>query len=85
MDRVPSSKSFVLLVDDDPDIVLVLMDWLDERGSEVVSVGRAVEAIAFARTTRFSAVILDFGLPDMSGLMYSRLSDNSTPICRSSC
>ena len=68
MDRVPSSKSSVLLVDDDPDIVLVLTDWLDERGYEIVSVGSGIEAIAFARATRFSAVILDFGLPDMSGL-----------------
>ena len=68
MDRVPSSKSSVLLVDDDPDIVLVLTDWLDERGYEVVSVGSGIEAIAFARARRFSAIILDFGLPDMSGL-----------------
>jgi PAS domain S-box-containing protein len=64
----PSTKPCILLVDDDPDIGRALTDLLEHEQYQVMAVGTGTEAIAQARVRRFSAVILDLGLPDLDGL-----------------
>lgn len=57
----------ILVVDDDPDIVLALQDFLDHDGYEVSVAGTCAEALTQANQRRFNAVLLDLGLPDGDG------------------
>jgi len=57
----------VLVVDDDPDIVLGLQDLLDHDGYQVGIARTCAEAISLARRHHYNAVLLDLGLPDGDG------------------
>lgn len=57
----------ILVVDDDPDIVLALQDFLDHDGYEVSVAGTCAEAISQAHEHHYNAVLLDLGLPDGDG------------------
>jgi PAS domain S-box-containing protein len=58
----------VLVVDDDPDIVLALHDLLQHAGYRVHMAGTGAEAVTKAKGESLSAVLLDLMLPDMDGL-----------------
>lgn len=58
----------ILIVDDDPDIALVLQDLVEHAGYRVQVVGSGAEALAKAKVDPFAAVLLDLMLPDMDGL-----------------
>ncbi|HET6674301.1 MAG TPA: PAS domain S-box protein [Nitrospiraceae bacterium] len=57
----------VLVVDDDPDIVLGLQDFLDHHGYEVNVAYTCAEALTAAKARHYHAVILDLSLPDGDG------------------
>ena len=57
----------VLIVDDDPDIGQALADLLEHDGYVVRLAANAAEALEKIKKDRFSAIILDLGLPDMDG------------------
>ena len=61
------AEAKILIVDDDVDICRALSDLLEHEGYRVHFVGTGTEAIATAKATRFTAMILDLGLPDMDG------------------
>jgi PAS domain S-box-containing protein len=61
------AEATVLIVDDDADICRALSDLLEHEGYQVHHVGTGTEAITKAKATRFTAVILDLGLPDIDG------------------
>lgn len=58
----------ILIVDDDPDIALVLKDLLEHSGYQVQVAVTGAEALTRTKTDSFSAVLLDLMLPDMDGL-----------------
>jgi two-component system phosphate regulon response regulator PhoB len=58
----------VLVVDDEPDILQMLMQQLRASGMEVVGAGTAREALQIARTEGPDLVLLDLMLPDLDGL-----------------
>jgi len=62
----------ILVVDDDPGVVELLCDVLVDQGYEVVVAEDAAGALAQVREQIFDAAIVDFGLPDMNGLMLHR-------------
>lgn len=62
----------ILIVDDDPDICLALEDQLRYLGYTVCSVMMGREALHEAEQRSYGAVILDLGLPDLSGLAVLR-------------
>lgn len=62
----PARKT-ILVVDDEPHIVLGLRDALEFEGFRVISAGKGKEAIALARTETPDAIILDLMLPDGNG------------------
>ena len=64
-----SGASAVLIVDDDPDISQALMDLLEHEGYHVQAAGSGAEALEKGTRRRYSAVILDLGLPDIDGLV----------------
>jgi len=63
-----STKPRVLLVDDDPDILLALSDYLCQEGFQVETVETGAAALQKSTTSSYDVVILDIGLPDRDGL-----------------
>lgn len=61
------AKKTILIVEDEPHIVLGLRDSLEFEGFRVVSAGKGREGITLARAEAPDAIILDLMLPDMNG------------------
>ena len=66
MDSLTAEYS-ILVVDDDPDIVLGLQDFLDHYGYHVHVAYTCKEAVSAAKAHHYHAVILDLSLPDGDG------------------
>jgi DNA-binding response OmpR family regulator len=64
---MPATKKTILVVDDEPHIVLGLRDALEFEGFRVISAGEGQEGIALARSEAPDAIILDLMLPDVNG------------------
>ena len=60
-------KTKILIVEDDPHILLGLEEVLKSDGFEVAACGRGDEAVAAASTHRPALVLLDLMLPGLSG------------------
>ena len=58
----------ILVVDDEPSILLLLREALTQWGYHVTCVKSAGEALEAIRTELFDAAITDIRMPDMSGL-----------------
>ena len=63
----PRTRPRVLVVDDDADCVFVLATLLRQAGYEADTARTGWEALAVARQVRPDVVLLDLGLPGMSG------------------
>ncbi len=62
-----AAKRTILVVDDEPHIVLGLRDALEFEGFRVIAASKGREGIALARSDAPDAIILDLMLPDMNG------------------
>jgi PAS domain S-box-containing protein len=67
MDTAASQYS-VLVVEDNPDLVIGLQDLLHHDGYAVTVAGTVAGAIELVRAHRFNAILLDLGLPDGDGI-----------------
>src|SRR5215475_9371924 len=69
MVRVPVSapKKTILIIEDEPHIVLGLKDSLEFEGFRVITATKGRDGIALARAESPDAVILDLMLPDVNG------------------
>lgn len=64
----PGSGQRVLVVEDDPNVLSVLMDVIGQHGYEVVPAAEGAAAMdRLAGADSFSAMVTDIGLPGMSG------------------
>jgi two-component system alkaline phosphatase synthesis response regulator PhoP len=63
----PSTQRRLLLVEDEPGLVMTLTDRLTMEGYEVESAGDAAAGLASARAGRFDLILLDVMLPGGSG------------------
>jgi two-component system, OmpR family, response regulator len=63
-----SSKLSVLVVDDDPDILEYLQDFLGAEGFEVTTLADPAIAIERVRDEVYHLVVLDLMMPKLSGL-----------------
>lgn len=68
MDAEPAPNRRILVVEDDRGLRLVLSALLTDAGHHVESAGDGPEALAILHDRRFDVVLLDVGLPSMSGL-----------------
>lgn len=59
----------LLVIEDDPAFASIVCDLSREMGFKCIVAGTAAEAIKLAKEFRPSAVVLDLGLPDQSGLI----------------
>jgi len=64
---VPPVRKTILIVEDEPQIVMGLRDALEFEGFRVSSTGKGKEGIALARSDSPDAIILDLMLPDING------------------
>jgi two-component system KDP operon response regulator KdpE len=62
------NKTRVLVIDDEPQILRALRINLSVRGYEVFTAATGAEALTVAAEHKPDVVILDLGLPDMSGI-----------------
>lgn len=63
----------VLVVDDEPDVTLVLGEALRDRGHLVAIAASGREAIETAGTFQPDAALVDVGLPDIDGITLAEL------------
>lgn len=68
MDTSLLSLPSVLIVDDEPDICTALGDFLKHAGYDVRTAQTGREALRVVEEGQVGVVILDLGLPDLSGL-----------------
>ncbi len=65
----PTSSSTILLVDDEPDIVLTLQDLLEGEGYEIDVATTGSAALERVKDCSYDCVLLDIRLPDIDGLL----------------
>jgi two-component system KDP operon response regulator KdpE len=65
----PSRKLAVLAIDDEPQIQRLLTIALEAEDYRVVVAGAGQEGLAKAARHRYDLIIIDLGLPDLSGLL----------------
>lgn len=73
----------MLLVDDDPELLQLLFDELQGAGHRCVGVNNGQDALMQLRRGHFALVVLDWTLPDFSGVEICRRlrsSGNTTPV-----
>lgn len=61
-------KSRILIVDDEPDIALILKLHLEDQGYETVRARDGVEALDLLEGERFDLMLLDIKMPRMDGI-----------------
>ncbi len=62
-----SSKKTILVIEDEPHIVMGLRDAFEFEGFAVISAGKGKDGVALARSEKPDAIILDLMLPDING------------------
>ncbi len=62
------NRPLVAILDDEPQIRLMLADALEEAGFRTISFGRATEFEAALKTSSPDVCLVDLGLPDRDGL-----------------
>jgi two-component system KDP operon response regulator KdpE len=62
-----SNAPHVLVIDDEPQILRALKTILTEKGYRVTTASRGEEGLALAATAAPDVIVLDIGLPDISG------------------
>jgi len=67
MNAEPADAARILVVDDEPDIVALVVYHLAKAGYRVSSASTGTDAVAVARRERPTLVVLDLMLPGMSG------------------
>lgn len=67
-ERLTDTRRILLVVEDDTTFAGIVRDLSREMGFQALVAGTAEEALSLARRHRPSAVVLDVGLPDQSGL-----------------
>lgn len=76
-----ASQPRILIVEDDPDVQLLMHALLKERGYHVTAVESGGAMSAVMKLDHFDLVLLDLGLPDEDGLVLARRirSNSDTP------
>jgi CheY-like chemotaxis protein len=62
------SAGKILVVDDEPEVRLVLTEFLESRGFEVAAAASGAQALAMVDEVKPHVVLLDVTMPEMDGL-----------------
>jgi PAS domain S-box-containing protein len=69
----------ILIVDDEPALRAALSLYLEREGHTVDAAASGLEALEYARSRRYDAILLDLRMPDMSGDMLFTELEASDP------
>ncbi|MEO0378175.1 Transcriptional regulatory protein SrrA [Acaryochloris thomasi RCC1774] len=76
-DLSTTEQNKLLLIDDDPNLVLLVKDYLELRGYEVVTAKNGREALRVLEQNLPSLIICDVMMPEMDGYSFvKRVRDN---------
>jgi DNA-binding NarL/FixJ family response regulator len=76
-DLSTTEQNKLLLIDDDPNLVLLVKDYLELRGYEVVTAKNGREALRVLEKNLPSLIICDVMMPEMDGYSFvKRVRDN---------
>jgi signal transduction histidine kinase len=70
--RIESGRPWILLVDDDVNILDTAKDILEESGYVVMTAPTGTDAVRQLEEQQFNIVVVDFQLPDTTGLELAR-------------
>ncbi|HEX6347849.1 MAG TPA: response regulator transcription factor [Candidatus Dormibacteraeota bacterium] len=70
----------ILVVDDEPGIVRIVRDYLEQSGFTVLAASDGEAALRAARTIKPDLVVLDLGLPGLDGLDVTRALRRDGPV-----
>jgi DNA-binding response OmpR family regulator len=82
--RTPKSKNRILLVDDEPDIILTLEQMLEGEGFEVDSFNDSQIALSNFKADTYDIAVIDIKMPQMNGFdLYRKLKniDDNVKYC----
>jgi DNA-binding NarL/FixJ family response regulator len=71
-DSTPGDQKQLLLIDDDPNLILLVKDYLEFRGYEVKTAGNGREALELLDHTVPDMIICDVMMPEMDGHAFVR-------------
>jgi len=71
-ERAPYRDATILVADDDPDVMAVLLDTLEPEGFRVLSASNGEAALALARAEFPDVIVLDWMMPGKDGLQVCR-------------
>ena len=77
------TSSQLLIVDDDPELLRLLVEEMSHAGHQCTGCDNARDALVLLRTECFDLVVLDWTLPDFTGVELCRRlrrSANTTPV-----
>lgn len=72
-DLRPQERLWILLVDDEPDVLEIFAAMLRRRGWEIVCAGTAMEGIEAWKHQDFNLILMDVQMPEVSGLEAARV------------
>ena len=75
----PKSSSTILLVDDEPDVILTLQDFLEGEGYKIDVATTGADALKRVKEGAYGAVLLDVRLPDIDGLLVLQKMTEAVP------
>ncbi|HIK30024.1 MAG TPA: response regulator transcription factor [Oscillatoriales cyanobacterium M4454_W2019_049] len=64
------SQKRLLLIDDDPNLILLVKDYLEFRGYEVVAAGNGIEALESLKQKLPDLIVCDVMMPEMDGYTF---------------
>lgn len=67
-DPAPATNLRILIVDDEEDIRDILVDYFGLSGHDCLTAENGEVALALCRAQRFDLVVMDYLMPEMSGL-----------------
>src|SRR5262249_33304947 len=75
-----NDKKTILVIEDEPVVLMLLTDFLEEQGYLVLSANNAESALTFLRADHDIALLLtDVGLPGMSGRALAEAARKARP------
>ncbi|MCD4699338.1 MAG: response regulator, partial [Phycisphaerae bacterium] len=79
---VQSDPKRILIVDNEPQVCLLIEGLLSRRGFDCHSVADPVEAREIIKTDRYDLIITDISMPKVSGLELLILAKQHAPKCK---
>ncbi len=74
------TSSQLLIVDDDPELLRLLVEEMCHAGHQCTGCDNGQDALVLLRTESFDLVVLDWTLPDFTGVeLCRRLRRSATP------